>query len=49
MFVKKLLTRAHISKSKMCFHVKSLTYYFYMKTKILPNFQICISVPLKPF
>ena len=30
----------------MCFHVKSLTYYFYMKTKILPDFQICISLPL---
>ena len=29
--------------------MKSSTYYFHMKTKILPNFQICISVPLKAF
>ena len=28
-------------------NVKSLTYYFHMKTKILADFQICISVPLK--
>ena len=26
--------------------MKSSTYYFDMKTKILPDFQICISVPL---
>ena len=25
---------------------KSSTYYFYMKTKILADFQICISLPL---
>ena len=30
----------------MCFHVKSLRNYFCMKTKILPDFQICISVPV---
>ena len=27
--------------------MKSSTYYFHIKTKILANFQICISVPLK--
>ena len=35
----------HISKSKMCFNVKSSTYYFHMKTKMLSDVQIC--VPLK--
>ena len=38
---------AHISKNKKCFNVKFSTYYFHMKTKILADFQICISVPLK--
>ena len=33
-------------ENKRCFNVKSSTYYFYMKTKILAEFQICISVPL---
>ena len=33
-------------KSKMCFNTKSSTYYFHMKTKLLTDFQICISVPL---
>ena len=28
--------------------MKSSTYYFHLKTKILTDFQICISVPLKP-
>ena len=37
---------AHVSKSKGCFNAKSLTYYFYMKTNILADFQICISIPL---
>ena len=27
--------------------MKSSTYYFHMKTKILADFQICISVPLR--
>ena len=36
----------HISKSKRCFDVKSLTYYFHLKMQILADFQICISVPL---
>ena len=30
----------------MCFNVKSSIYCLYMKTKILGDFQICISVPL---
>ena len=49
MFVKKLftcLTCAYL-KSKRCFNVKSSIYYFCMKTKILADFQICISVSLK--
>ena len=49
MFANKLFTisRAHISKSKRFLNVKSSKYYFHTKTKILANFQICISVPLK--
>ena len=50
MFVKKcftyLISQAHISESKRSVNVKSSTYYFLMKTKILADFQICISVPL---
>ena len=42
------IERAHIfSKSKRCFNVKSPTYCFHMKTEILADFQICISVPLR--
>ena len=33
-------------KLKRCFNVKSSTYCFHMKTKILADFQICISVHL---
>ena len=40
------ISRAHITESKSCFNVKSSTYYFHMKMKILADFQICISVPL---
>ena len=29
--------------------MKSSTFYFHMKTKILADFQICISVPLRHF
>ena len=48
MFVKNFshVSSAHISKSKMCFNVKSSTYYFHIKMKILTDFQICINVPL---
>ena len=38
--------RAHISKSKRCFNMKSSTHYFHLKTKALADFQICISIPL---
>ena len=41
------MARVYISKSKKRFNVKSPTFYFYMKTKILVDFQICISVPLR--
>ena len=40
------ISRAYTSKSKSCFNMKSSTYYFHMKAKILADFQICISVPL---
>ena len=40
---KKILGILGISR---CFNVKSSTYCFHMKTKILADFQICISVPL---
>ena len=36
-------------KVKGIWNVKSSTYYFYMKTKILADFQICISIPLINF
>ena len=35
------------SKRKRCFNVKSPKFHFHEKTKILPDFQIYISVPLK--
>ena len=41
------MSHAHISTSKRCFSLKSSTYYFDMKTKILADFQICFSVTLK--
>ena len=48
MLVNKFFTylTVHISQSKRCFNVKHSTYHFHMKTKILADFQICISVPL---
>ena len=36
----------HTSKSKMCYNVIISVHYFYIKTKMLAGFQICISVPL---
>ena len=33
-------------KSEQCYNVKSSTYYFYMKTKILAGIHICVRVPL---
>ena len=41
------MSHAHISKSKRCFSLKPSTYHFDMKTKILADCQICISVTLK--
>ena len=38
-----------ISKGKRYFSGRSSTYYFQIKTKILADFQICISVPLIGF
>ena len=40
------MSRAHISESKRFSNVKSSTYYFHMKTAILEDFQIYISVHL---
>ena len=37
----------HISESKRCYNVIPSVHYFYAKTKILADFQICVSVPLK--
>ena len=50
MFVNKLFTylMSAYLKSKRCFNVKSSTCYFHKKTKILVDFQICISLPLRP-
>ena len=42
------ISRTHISESKRCINVKCSTYYFHMKTKILADFEICISAPLTP-
>ena len=36
-----------MSKSKRCFNVKSSADDFRIKIKILQDFQICISVPLR--
>ena len=38
---------AHMSKSKQCYNAKPWAYYFYVRTKIPPDFHSCISVPLK--
>ena len=46
MFVNKLFTQLACAYLKRLFNVKSSTYYFDMKTKILADFQICISVTL---
>ena len=40
------ISGAHTSERKRCFNIKSSTYYFHVKTKMLENFHICISVPL---
>ena len=44
------ISHVRISQNvKRCFHVKSSTYYFHVKTKMLAYFQICISVSLHSF
>ena len=43
------ISRAHNSKSKSYFNVKSSKNYLHMKVKILADFQIGISVPLISF
>ena len=40
------ILRVRISKGKTCFNVKSLANNFHMATKILADFQICISISL---
>ena len=40
------ISHVRISQKVKGFNVKSLTYYFHMKTNIVAGFQICISVPL---
>ena len=37
---------AHNLKSKCFYNAKPLAYYFYVKTKITIDFQICINVKL---
>ena len=46
---KNILKENLMQVSKRCFNVTSSTYYFHMKTEILADFQICISVPLTTF
>ena len=49
MFVNELLTYltcAYLKQYKV-FNVKSSTYYFHMMIKVLTDFEICISIPLK--
>ena len=46
MFVNKLFTNLTCVYRKNWFNVMSSTCYFHMKTKILADFQICVSVPL---
>ena len=40
------MSGVYISESKRYYNVQPLVCYFYVKTKMLANFQICISVPL---
>ena len=47
---KKTFHKFHVrisQKENRCFNVKSSAYYFHMKTNILADFQICISVTFK--
>ena len=38
------ISRAPISRCERCFKVKSLTYYFHVKTKVLADFETCIKL-----
>ena len=40
------ISGAHNSKSKWCYNAKPSAYYFYVKTKVSVDFQICIGAPL---
>ena len=40
------ISLAHVPKSKRFFIVKSSTYCFHVKMKILADFYICVSLPL---
>ena len=40
------MSGVHISESKRCYNVIPSVHYFYVKTKILTDFQICTTVPL---
>ena len=40
------MSGVYISESKSYYNVQPLVCYFYVKTKMLANFQICIGVPL---
>ena len=39
----------HISESKRFYNVTPSVHYFYVKTQMLADFQICISAPLSLF
>ena len=50
MFVNKHFTylrRAYLRKQKVLNNVIPSVHYFYVKTKMLADFQICINVPLR--
>ena len=40
------VSSAYIPKIKRYYNVKPSAYYFYVKTKIIADFDFCISVPL---
>ena len=40
------MSGVHISESKRYYNVILSVHYFYVKTKMLADFQICISLPL---
>ena len=46
MFVNKHFIYLECTKSKCCYKAKTSAYYFYVKTELFVDFQICITVPL---